>query len=207
MESLPYELLRELGTFLTGAECEGQKELSRTYCLLRDAGRPLRMTCRLFRSVLAPTVPVGYYRCMPVTEMLGMKPLLYDQDDPLVSPLLGCAPFAYFHSWSMHPSRTCVCHGHGESVPDPLRKKWSMHKVNMMIDSWKQFQQQASMRCMGKPNIVLAMPSFQFLSEWTKFVNDCGISLWGLRAFMLRKDDYIRVHWMPCEKEDVFSVF
>ena len=77
----------------------------------------------------------------------------------------------------------------------------------MMIDMWKQFQHQASVRCMGKPNIVLVMPSFQFLSEWTKFVGDCGISLWGLRAFMLRKGDCVEVHWMPCEKEDVFSMF
>lgn len=207
MESLPYELLRELGTFLTGTECEWQKQLSRTYCLLQDAGRPLRMTCRLFRSVLAPTVPLGFYRCMPVTEILGVKPLLYDQEDPLENPLLGCAPFAYFHSWGVHPSRKCVCHGRGENTPELLQRSWSVHKVDMMIDMWKQFQQQASVRCMGKPNIVLAMPSFQFLSEWTKFVLDCGISLWGLRAFMLRKGDCVEVHWMPCEKEDVFSVF
>ena len=205
MELLPEELLMEIGAFLTGQR-RGE-ESDRAYCLLADAGRPLRLTCKLFRSVLARTLPLAFYRCTTVSEMLGIKPLVYDREDPLTSPLLECAPFAHFHSWSVHPSRTCVCHGHASSIPQPLQKKWSMHKVDMMMDAWKQFHQQASARSLGKPNIVLAMPSFQFLSEWTQFVNDCGISLWGLRAFMVRKHGSVEVHWIPCEKEDVFSLF
>jgi hypothetical protein len=201
MQLLPDELLREIGKFLTGAECEDQQRASRTYCLLGDAGRPLRMTCQLFRSVLAPTVPVAFYRCVAIAEMLGVAPSLYDHKDPLESPLLGCAPFAYLHTWQVHPRRACACHGGSRK---PASCNWSMHKVDLMIDAWKEFQQQASVRCMGKLNIVLTMPSFEFLSEWTKFVSGCRISLCGLRPFMRRRGGRVEVRWVSCEKIEFF---